>query len=502
MSTRDIRPEMPSPDQIERPGSGAPGAISATGLRGLLSVEKLAKASALVRVWFQPLWSHWSAPVLVRTSQRLVIAALALLFLRAAATVEIVFTVQVSYALLLAACAMAAPSILAGWLRLPSWLGWLAVGLVCSYVVALALGHPASVPSQGRASSYRGLAYLFDLLAGMAILGLMAGLWTSPDELKPLIWALAASVLAAAVYGVYQWVALRFHLPFQDVNNAVNTDGLTYGGARSQGPGPLGGQRIRSTFVEPHFLAAFLASTIPIAMIVRGRGKWRWAGGSAVLVMGFALVLTGSVPGFAAVTGASTAGLTLLWLARGRTRLASAAGVALALGAALGVTALVHPSTLSAVTGRSRLELRGAAEFRVATWNTAIGLWSERPIIGFGPGQGSVKLAQQEVVPYAPGATHVVLGTANGLWAAALLDGGIVALSFWVLMLGGLLYVGGRAVLRRPDALRVGTLVAATTATLGSMVQGDRLDLTVWVLLGLLASASTVLQPERHRGNR
>jgi hypothetical protein len=100
-----------------------------------------------------------------------------------------------------------------------------------------------------------------------------------------------------------------------------------------------------------------------------------------------------------------------------------------------------------------------------------------------------VKLAQHEIVS---GRSYEVLGTANGIWAAALLDGGVLALSFWVLTLGGLLYVGARAILRGADTLVLGIFVAATAAVFASLVQGDRLDPQVWVLLGLLAAASSV----------
>jgi O-antigen ligase len=450
----------------------------------------------ILQTLLRALWRQWSAPPLARASRVLVLAGAAALFLEAAGTFEVVFTVRAAYVLLVAACIAGAPYIVIGWRLLPTWLGWLAAGLVLSYLAALAVGHPASLSDHGRGTSYRGVVYLFDLVLGMGVVGLIAGLWRRPDELRPIILALVAGAVLAAVYGIYQWAALRFHLPLQDVNNAVNSDGITYGGARSQGPGPLGGQRIRSTFVEPHFLATFLVSAIPLALVIRQRGRWRWAAGTAVLLMGFALLLTGSVPAIAILVWAGALALTVAWVARRRLRLASVSGALLVLGVVLTVGVLVSPSGFSAVTGRKPRDLAGATAFRVDAWNQAIDIWSERPITGYGPGQGPIKLARRAVAPRGGGPTPVVLGTASGLWSAALLDGGVLALSFWILVFGGLLYAGGRAALRRGDVLLAGLLAAATAAILGSMIEGDRLDLRVWVLLGCLAAASRQAQSD------
>ena len=441
------------------------------------------------------MWSAWSGPACVRLSRALVTVALALLFLQAAATVELVFTLQISYGLLLLACLVGAPHILLGWRRLPLWLRWMAVGLVVSYLLALALGQQTTLAAQARASSYRGLAYVADLLLGLSVVGLMAGLWREAGDLKLLVWALVAGAAAAAVYGVYQWLAIRFHLPLQNIDNAVNTNGVTSGGTQSQGAGPLGGQRIRSTFVEPHFLAAYLASMVPLALALAARptSRWRRLVAPAVVFMGLGLVLAASVPGFAVLSGAALVGMTLRWVSRGRVGLSALGGGLLVAGAVLTVAVLVNPASLSALTGRTGAQLQTTTGFRVSTWGQAIDLWSTRPVSGFGPGQGSVKLAQPEIVS---GRTYEVLGTANGIWTAALLDGGVLALCFWVFTLGGLLYVGARAILRGADTLVLGIFVAAIAAVFASLVQADRLAPQVWILLGLLAAASSVPRAE------
>jgi O-Antigen ligase len=432
-------------------------------------------------------WQAWSGPVCTRLARVLVTLALALLFLQAAATVQVVFTIQISYALLAVACVVGAPHILVGWGRLPSWLRWMAAGLVLSYLLALGTGHTMTLATQARASSYRGLAYIADLLLGLSIVGLVAGLLSERRDLRMLVWVLAAGGAAAALYGIYQWLAIRYHLPLQNIDNAVNTNGVTSGGTQSQGAGPLGGQRIRSTFVEPHFLAAYLALMVPLALASHPPARWRRLVLPAVAVMAFALVLAASVPGVAVLAAAALVGMTLRWVSLGRVRLSAVGGGVLVLGVVLIAAVLVYPSSLTSVTGRTATQLRETTGFRTDSWSQALDLWASRPVTGFGPGQGSVQLATPETVA---GKTYDVLGTANGIWAAALLDGGVLAFSAWLLTLGGLLLVGAQAVLRRADTLVLGIFVAATAAVLASLDQGDRLDLQVWVLLGLLAAAS------------
>ena len=69
--------------------------------------------------------------------------------------------------------------------------------------------------------------------------------------------ALIAGGVIVALYGIWTWFALRYGLPFSDVNNAVNSDGFTYG-HRPQGPGLFGWERIRGTFTEPIGFGGFL----------------------------------------------------------------------------------------------------------------------------------------------------------------------------------------------------------------------------------------------------
>jgi hypothetical protein len=452
----------------------------------------------------EALWRLWTRPRTAGAARLLVTAALALLFLHAAGTVELVYTIRVSYVLVVGACVVGAPYVVLGWLRLPVWLRWFALALLVTYVLAATLADTTVLPSQDRGSSYRGIAYLTDLMLGLAVVGLLAGLWPGRSRLRPLAWALVGGATVGAAYGLYQWAAQRFGLPLEDVNNAVNSDGVTRGGGFSQGRGLLGGERIKGTFVEPHFFATFLASTLPLAICLfyadRRRRRLALA---AVLTISFALVLTSSVPAWAALFGGMLGALAIVGVSRGLVALASIAGSALVVVCVLCAVVIADPASVSSATGRAATELTTTTEFRVNTWERVLTLWAARPVIGFGPGQGAVRLATRaDSSRSSESKPPLVLGTAEGLWSAALLDGGVLAFSSWVLFLGGYLVFGGRGLYRAPEPLMFGLFAATATAVLVSQVGGDRLELRVWLLLGCLAAACGLSQAhgdERHK---
>lgn len=75
-------------------------------------------------------WAAWSGPRAARLSRALVLGALALIFLHAAATLELVYTIRISYALLVAACVAGFPHIPRGAEQAPSSVRWLGAVLV------------------------------------------------------------------------------------------------------------------------------------------------------------------------------------------------------------------------------------------------------------------------------------------------------------------------------------------------------------------------------------
>jgi O-antigen ligase len=466
------------------------------------TLPKVVRLTSSARL--QRLWGLWSSQRSARTARLLVTGSFAVLFLHAAATFELVYTVGLSQILLLAAIVVGAPFVLAGWRRLPLWLRGLVLGLLATYVLSVIFADTVVLPSQGRGSGYRGLVYLADLAVGLTAVCLISGLWPRGKGIGVLVWALAGGAAVAGLYGIYQWLAQRLGLPLADVNNAVNSDGVTHG-TFSQGPGLFGGERVKGTFTEPHFFADFLASMLPLVVgLIFADRRWRRNMVGAAVLVALALILTVSAPAWMALAWSAVAGLAALALSRRLVGLAATAAAALVIGCGLGAAAVADPGSLSSLTGRPGQELNVTTRFRLDTWDRVIALWSTRPVLGFGAGQGSVRLAER-VGPLGGGGTSrpLVLGTANGLWAAALLDGGVPAFSFWLLVLGGFLLLSAREAIRRPTPLALTLLVATTTAVLLSQMSGDRLDLEVWALLGLVAATCGAPRADgRDRGSQ
>jgi O-antigen ligase len=426
----------------------------------------------------------------------LVALGAALLFLSSAATIELFYTVVPSQLLIGAAMIIGAPFVWRGWVRLGD-IRWWALGILVAYMIATIAGETAVLPGETRGGGYRAFVYLSDLVVGLAAVGLIAALWRRPAQIRILVMAFVVGAVAAAAYGLYQWPAQRYGWPFNDVNNTLDSSGVTRGA--SQGNALLGWERIRGTFVEPHFLAAYLASVLPLCIglvyVVRGISRYLAFVGSILIAM--AIVLTASIPGIAALAIGGFMGLAIYSVAKGRALLAQAMGGIMILVCALGILLFTSPGLIAPVTGREEGQIAYTMDFREDTWSRAIDLWARRPVTGYGPGQSSVQLAWENSIQESSGAPRV-LGSPQGLWAASLIDGGVIAFGFWVAFLGAVVFYGSRFVLRHPDPLALSLFIATSTALVSSEISGARLDLRVWLLIGaLLAVAGEAAQGDR-----
>src|SRR5438046_736506 len=72
----------------------------------------------------------WEQPVVERFARGLTLVAAALFFLSAAGTVQIVYTIRISYGLLVLACVIGAPWLLRGWRSVASSLQLSALALL------------------------------------------------------------------------------------------------------------------------------------------------------------------------------------------------------------------------------------------------------------------------------------------------------------------------------------------------------------------------------------
>jgi O-antigen ligase len=440
-------------------------------------------------------------PTAASIVRALVALGAASLFLSSAATIDLFYTILPSQLLVGTAMVIGAPFVWRGWVRLGD-IRWWALGILVAYVIATIAGDTAVVPGEARGGGYRAFVYLSDLVVGLAAVGLITALWRRPAQIRSLVTAFVVGAVAAAAYGLYQWPAQRYGWPFNDVNNTLDSSGVTRGA--SQGDALLGWERIRGTFVEPHFLAAYLASVLPLciglAYVVRGIS--RYLALVAAILIAVVIILTASVPGIAALAVGGVIGLAVHSVAKGRALLAQAMGAVVILVIVLGVLLFTSPQLIASITGREEAQIALTMDFRKDTWSRAIDVWARRPVTGYGPGQSAVQLAWENAIEDNTGVPRV-LGSPQGLWAASLIDGGVIAFGFWFAFLGAVMFYGVRFVLRHPDPLALSLFIATSTALISSEISGARLDLRVWLFIGALlaAAASKPAQGDEKRGD-
>jgi O-antigen ligase len=431
--------------------------------------------------------SSWGGPRAERWTTWLVLAGATALPLQNTATVDVGFTVRLSHVLFGAALLVGLPFALRGVLLLPPWLRWSAVGLVATYAIVTATSDLATIAGTSRGGSVRAVVYLSDLALGVGLMALVAGVWRGLKTLQPLLLAITAGAGMAALYAVYQWPALRFGLPLSDILTTRDSNGLTTEAA--QGPGLFGWERVRGTFLEPQFLGAFMSAAAPVAVLAaaQARGRTRALALLSAATSVMALVLTSSAPAFASLAiGAIIAGTT--WaVGAGRPRLAAVAASATALVILATPILVVAPEAFSAVTGRDSATLIATAHFRTQTWNEALDIWAVHPASGYGAGQSSVQLSLLGAQPAGGG-----LRSAQGLWASALVDVGVIGLGFWLALIAGTLALALRTAYASPSLASAMLVMALTAAVCAALVANDRLDLRVWLLFGVVAAASRV----------
>jgi hypothetical protein len=429
----------------------------------------------------------------------LVLASAVVLFLHDAATVGVSYTLRVSYGLMALACLLGVRFVLRGWRSLPIGVKLAAGLLVLVYLISGVVGVNPVLNGQGRGSHTRWIVYVLDLGLGLASVGLLLGLFRDQRRVRQLIVALALGGVAAAAYGVYQWFAQRHGWPFSNLDNAPNSDNFTTG-ARFQGLGLLGWERIRGTFVEPFALGIYLAAMLPLVWLLFGTATRRARACSlaALGLTSLALVLTDSSLAWASLALAVAFGATGAFITAGRPLLAGVAGGGLALLAVLCTVTVAEPGFLSSLTARSNTQLHLTLSARTDAWSESEHIWSERPVLGFGPGASSVKLARRDNAVGVK-SSPMVLGSAYGIWAASLIDAGVLGLLSWLVLFASVLYYAGSVALARRSLRMWAVMAALVAAMIASQVGGDRLDLRVWVLIGLVLALSRVTRAAASR---
>lgn len=438
--------------------------------------------------------SLWGGEGALRVTTALVLAACALLSLNAAATVEVVYTLRLSYILLAVACVAGLPFVRRGWRSLPASWRWTAGLVVASYTAAAVVGSGGTLAEQERGGSQREILYLMDLLLGLATVCLLAGLFSEGRKVRLPLGALVLGALGAAIYGIVQWPAQHFDWPLASINNALNPDAVTRGDV-FQGNGlVLGWERVRGTFTEPLFFGLYLGTMLPLITVwLTWRRRRLIACAVVASVIAFALLLTSSFPSWALFALASVVGLISLSISRGAVIPAALAGGTLAIvGVGVGFVLFGNPEIFAKATGRDASEFAVTSSARTTAWEQSARAGMRRPVLGHGPGQSAVQLAyRQDPKVVGKRSAPVVLGSAQGLLPAALIDAGLLGVSAWIAFVVASLLPILRGLSHSPTNLQLGIAVACLIAAGGALVSGDRFEIQVWVVLGLALATTT-----------
>ena len=208
------------------------------------------------------------------------------------------------------------------------------------------------------------------LHAGLVTLGLFAGIVVAP--------ALFASLFRDRRWRWGGWAAVAVAGALEGVIGLRDwTQTVIFGGDV--------GWRIFGTMFNPNVLAGYLLATLPagVALVLAGRSSGRddrprlglIGAGFALLVMGAALLLTGSRAG---LIGAVLGAATMLVTAPIRVNRRTLVGVAVALVALMALAPPVRDRIVSAATQSH------SALFRWYTWRGTARMIAARPLLGFG----------------------------------------------------------------------------------------------------------------------
>jgi O-antigen ligase len=293
------------------------------------------------------------------------------------------------------------------------------------------------------------------------------------------------------------------------------------------GPEPfavLGGRlyRAHGSFGQPNPFAGYMNMIWPLGLglllyrLIRpgiGRGLLL-AGLASALMSGFALIASWSRGGWLAAA-AGAAAMALLWLAsaihdrRSRARglwLAWAAGILLFLALLGGAVerlpaGLTH--RLASVGQTERIWGLADAEVndanfstieRVAHWEAALGMWSERPWLGQGPGHYELSYARFQLPRWS-----AALGHAHNIYLNFLAETGLVGLAaflgFWLslLIFAAGLFLAPRSPLQGALGLGLfGILVATSVHGLLDNLFVHEMTLHLGLVAGLAAAAGRV----------
>ena len=308
------------------------------------------------------------------------------------------------------------------------------------------------------------------------------------------------TAFVVAIYGIYQFFALKYGLPFVDMTNALSTTGSKIGVSYYRDPFLF---RPHATFQEPLFFANYILSVLPLLLILFIFGSRRVSGkiGTAVaaikpvlpmfLALTIAIILTKSR---GAWIGLILAGIFifLIFKTKEKIKLVSLAFLAVVIFCFFFVFEISnggYNDFKEYFVGRFSAESL-QKEPRLSDLDFALDLWWKYPIFGVGIGNYNFYAADYYNVKTMP--------VAPNIWTQTLAETGIFgfgALFFLIISCG--------MVLTRALIISAGTAwypyaagyLACFIGMMGQyLFSFDRLPLFFWVFMGISVAAAGLIE--------
>jgi len=416
----------------------------------------------------------------------------------AAFVFEIGFTVRISYILL--AAVIVSLIISKQKLRVKSALNipilvFLAVA-VLSLLVNIFFPPPLTNLSEAmkyRGGEFRPLVQLLFLFFFALSYFITIHFCSNIKKLGKVLKTYILTAAAAACYGIYQFFALIFHLPFVDITNAIATSGIGRGASFYVDPFLF---RVHSVFQEPLCFANYILSVFPLLLtlfIFRSRNDIKndsnlkiRPGLLAILIFSAALLLTKSR---GAWVGLAFSFLAIFFAAKTSIKLKL---IFIGIIAALFLFLL----TFTPILGQSEMNFGNYIadrfspqvlrdEPRLADLNFAMDLWTRFPVLGVGMGNYGFYAANYynaQMLPIAP-----------NIWMQALAETGIIGLDALFFLMLSYCVVMIKALKENmctswyPYLLGVWACFAAMMGQYFFSL--DRLPLYFWVFMGISMAA-------------
>ena len=434
----------------------------------------------------------------------------------AAFVAEVGFTIRISYILLaiilLAVFFSGKKLFLKSPLNVPIFI-FLSVSLF-SLVMTIIAPPPSPQFSEitgFRGSQFRSVIQFFFLLFFASSYFLTIHFCFDIKKIKKVLLAYIGVACAVSCYGIYQFFAIRFNLPFVDITNAISTSGKGYGALYWSQPELF---RPHATFQEPLNFGNYILSILPLLLallllkakniISFGSQKLTLLSSNLVFILPMLIVLILSKSRGALIGFVAAICILFFWSGglKRKMKLVVLFVLFLMFFSMVLVVFVPEYSDLGEFVFyrfRSDALESQSIQSRVFPSSTALTLLSQYPLLGIGIGNYGLW----------KGALHpdAVIGGGQSLWAQILTETGILGFSAFLFLIFVYLRTILGAIKKARKTFWHPYFIGYLACFIGMMVQYlasfDRFPLYFWVFLGIsMASFKLMEKDEKKYGTK